>query len=102
VEFGSDKATNLRIAAQAFGGEVGRAFDGAGVTAGERSKAESAYADYLSKGQFTGAINIVDELLAGKQRSAKQAYDAGRAGQPNFGAGGSQGNRPPLSSFEKK
>jgi hypothetical protein len=102
VEFGSDKATNLRIAAQAFGGEVGRAFDGAGVTAGERQKAESAYADYLSKGQFKGAINIVDELLAGKQRSAKQAYDAGRAGQPNFGSGGSQGNRPPLSSFEKK
>jgi hypothetical protein len=91
VQFGSDKATNMHIAAQAFGGEVGRAFDGAGVVASERKQAEDAYKDSLSKGQFSGAIDTVDELLAGKQRSAKQSYDTGREGKPNFGQGAGGG-----------
>lgn len=87
VQFGSDKATNLRIASQAFGGEVGKAFDGAGVVAGEREEAQKNFNDAMSKGQFKGAIQTVDELLAGKQRSAQKSYDAGRAGKPNFGGG---------------
>lgn len=85
IQFGSDKATNFKIAAQAFGGEVGRAFEGAGVVAGERKEAENNFNAAMANGQFKGAINTVDELLAGKQRSAKQAYDSARQGKPNFG-----------------
>jgi hypothetical protein len=85
VQFGSDKKTNFDLAAQAFGGEVGRAFDGAGVTAGEREKAENGYKAAMSKGQFKGAVQTVDELLAGKQKSAKATYDAAQKGKPNFG-----------------
>ncbi len=85
VQFGSDKATNFRLAAQAFGGEVGKAFDGAGVVAGERAEIKQNYEDKLSRGQFRGAIRTVDELLAGKQKAAKDAYDKGKLGKPNFG-----------------
>jgi hypothetical protein len=85
IEFGSDKATNLKIAAQAFGGEVGKAFDGAGVTAGEREQAESAYSDALAKGQFKGAVQTVDKLLAGKQKAAHDWFDQGMQAKPNFG-----------------
>lgn len=92
VQFGSDKATNLKIAAQAFGGEVGRAFDGAGVTAGEREEASKAYADYLGKGQFKGAIKTVDSLLEGKQKAAHDWFDKGSHGTPDFGESGTRGN----------
>lgn len=87
IEFGSDKATNLKIAAQAFGGEVGKAFDGAGVTAGEREQAEKAYSDALSKGQFKGAVQTVDKLLAGKQKAAHDWFDQGTQAKPDFGTG---------------
>jgi hypothetical protein len=85
VQFGSDKKTNFDIAAQAFGGEVGKAFDGAGVVAGEREQAQKNFRSQMSKGQFRGAIQTVDSLLAGKQKSAKDAYEVTRKGQPNFG-----------------
>lgn len=87
VQFGSDKATNLKIASQAFGGEVGRAFDGAGVIGKEREQASAAYADYLSKGQFKGAIQTVDALLAGKQKAAHDWFDQGVKAKPDFGQG---------------
>lgn len=98
VQFGSDKATNFRIASQAFGGEVGKAFDGAGVVAGEREQAQKNFNDAMSKGQFRGAIQTVDKLLAGKQAAAKKAYDAGRQGQPNFGEGASTGGAAPAAN----
>jgi len=85
VQFGSDKATNLAIASQAFGGEVGRAFDGAGVIGKEREQASAAYANYLSKGQFKGAVQTVDQLLAGKQKAAHQWFDQAVQGKPDFG-----------------
>jgi hypothetical protein len=85
VQFGSDKATNERIAAQAFGGEVGRAFDGAGVIGAEREQAAKAYSDYLSKGQFKGAVETVDKLLAGKQKAAHDWFDQGTKAKPDFG-----------------
>ena len=96
IQFGSDKATNLKIAAQAFGGEVGRAFDGAGVTAGEREQAESAYSDALSKGQFKGAVETVDKLLAGKQKAAHDWFDQGMQAKPDFGQprGAGKGSAP--------
>lgn len=90
VQFGSDKATNFKIAAQAFGGEVGKAFDGAGVTEGERKAAQGAFNPNMSPQQFRGAIQTVDSLLAGKQTALKQSYTSGQKGQPNFGEGGSQ------------
>jgi hypothetical protein len=92
VQFGSDKATNLKIASQAFGGEVGRAFDGAGVIGKEREQASAAYADYLSKGQFKGAVQTVDKLLAGKQKAAHEWFDQGVQAKPDFG----QSNQPAL------
>jgi hypothetical protein len=85
VQFGSDKATNLQIARGAFSGEVGRAFDGAGVTTGERQETGKSMGDQLSKGQFKGAINTVDALLAGKQKAAQDAYNQTKQGKPNFG-----------------
>jgi hypothetical protein len=85
IQFGSDKATNLAIASQAFGGEVGRAFDGAGVIGKEREQASSAYANYLSKGQFAGAVKTVDQLLAGKQKAAHAWFDQGVQAKPDFG-----------------
>ena len=88
LQFGSDKKSNFNIAAQAFGGEVGKAFDGAGVVAGERAEAQKNFNDAMSKGQFKGAIKTVDALLAGKQKSAQDSYNAGRQGKPNFGNGG--------------
>lgn len=85
IQFGSDKATNLKIASQAFGGEVGRAFDGAGVIGKEREQAAAAYADYLSKGQFKGAVATVDKLLAGKQKAAHDWFDKAVQAKPDFG-----------------
>lgn len=85
VQFGSDKATNLKIASQAFGGEVGRAFDGAGVIGKEREEASKSFSDYLSKGQFKGAVDTVDALLAGKQKAAHAWFDAGTKAKPDFG-----------------
>lgn len=89
INFGSDKATNFRIAGQAFGGEVGKALDGAGVTEGERKSAQEAFSSAMSRQQFEGALKTVDALLAGKQRSLKQSYDQSQQGKPNFG--GEQG-----------
>lgn len=91
IQFGSDKATNFRIAAQAFGGEVGRAFDGAGVIGAEREQAQNNFNAAMSKGQFKGAIQIVDKLLAGKQKSAQDTYEINKQGKPNFGSQGTQG-----------
>lgn len=85
VQFGSDKATNFKIASQAFGGEVGKAFDGAGVTQSERESASKSFNENMSPQQFRGAVKTVDDLLAGKQRAAQQSYQAGTSGKPNFG-----------------
>lgn len=85
VEFGSDKSTNFAIASHAVGSEIARAFDGAGVTQGERKDAQEQINANMSKGQFRGAIKVADALLSGKQKSAKQSYDTGTKGQPNFG-----------------
>ncbi len=90
LQFGSDAKTNFNIAAQAFGGEVGKAFDGAGVVAGEREEAQKNFNDAMSKGQFKGAIQTVDNLLAGKQKAAKEAYGQGVQAKPNFGGGAAQ------------
>lgn len=91
VNFGSDKASNVRIAASALGGELGRAFDGAGVVGAEREGWEKKLADYLSKGQFKGAISTADSLLAGKQKSAQEAFEQGRNAKPNFGGEAASG-----------
>lgn len=97
IQFGSDKATNFKIAAQAFGGEVGKALDGSGVTAGEREQAQSAFNPNMSPAQFRGAVATVDALLAGKQKAAQETYNAGtKTAKPNFG-GGSQGGGPTQS-----
>jgi hypothetical protein len=85
VQFGSDKKTNFQIAAQAFGGEVGRALDGAGVVASEREQAQKNFNSSMSKGQFKGAVQTVDELLAGKQRAAHAWFDQGSQAKPDFG-----------------
>lgn len=85
IEFGSDKATNFKIAQQAFGGEVGKALDGAGVVAGEREQAQKAFDAAMSKGQFKGAVQTVDKLLAGKQKAAHDWFDQGVQAKPNFG-----------------
>ena len=85
VQFGSDKATNFKIAAQAFGGEVGKAFDGAGVTQGEREQAQAAFNPNMSPSQFRGAVNTVDALLAGKQNALKQTFSQSQQAKPNFG-----------------
>jgi hypothetical protein len=95
IQFGSDKATNLKIASQAFGGEVGRAFDGAGVIGKERETASAAYADYLSKGQFKGAVQTVDKLLAGKQQAAHDWFDKGVQAKPDFGQSAQTPGTPP-------
>jgi hypothetical protein len=92
VQLGRDKATNFKIAAQAFGGEVGKALDGAGVTAGEREQAQEAFNPNMSPDQFRGAIKTVDALLAGKQKAAQETYDTGtKTAKPNFGGGQSGG-----------
>jgi hypothetical protein len=90
IQFGSDKTTNFQIAAQAFGGEVGRALDGAGVVASEREQAQNNFNAAMSKGQFKGAVKTVDELLAGKQRAAHAWFDQGSQAKPDFGQTGGQ------------
>jgi hypothetical protein len=87
VKFGDNKATNFALANQAFGGEIGRALDGAGVTAGERDEAKKNFSDAFSTGQFKGATDTVDKLLEGKQKAAKDTYDLALKGQGNFGQG---------------
>lgn len=85
VQFGSDRATNFRLASQAFGGEVGKAFDGAGVTQGERAEAQKNFSENMSPAQFRGAIRTVDSLLAGKQKALQQTYQNSQQAKPNFG-----------------
>ena len=85
IQFGSDKATNFNIASQAFGGEVGKAFDGAGVIGAERTQAQSNFNAAMSKGQFKGAAQTVDKLLAGKQKAAHEWFDQGIKAKPDFG-----------------
>lgn len=93
VQFGSDKVTNFQIASQAFGGEVGRALDGAGVTQAERAEAASHYSTNMSPQQFRGATKTIDALLAGKQKAAHDWFDQGIKAQPAFGQPGTTGNR---------
>lgn len=102
LQFGSDKKSNFDIAAQAFGGEVGKAFDGAGVVAGERAAAQKNFNDAMSRGQFKGAIQTVDALLAGKQKAAKDAFAQGRQAQPNFGQQANTGFQLPPNAPSAK
>lgn len=105
VQFGDDSATNFKIAQQAFGGEVGKALDGAGVTQAERASAENAFNSAMSPKQFKGAVRTVDELLAGKQKAAKDAYGNARSGRPNFGQGNaatSDSDNDPFAKFGGK
>lgn len=97
VQFGSDKVGNAKIAASALGGELGRAFDGAGVVGSERKEWEEKLAPYLANGQFAGAIKTADSLLAGKQHSAEQSFNSGIKAKPNFGGGPSQAGAPAAS-----
>jgi hypothetical protein len=98
VQFGNDKVGNVKIAASALGGELGRAFDGAGVVGSERKEWEDKLSPYLANGQFKGAIQTADSLLAGKQKSAEQSFKKGIQAKPNFGdQGGAQGGGQPQS-----
>lgn len=94
IQFGNDRATNFRIAAQAFGGEVGKAFDGAGVTQSERESAASAFNPNMSPSQLRGAVQTVDSLLSGKQKALQQTYNQGVQAKPNFGQQNSQQAAP--------
>ncbi len=89
VQFGSDRATNFQIASQAFGGEVGKAFEGAGVTQSERDSASKSFSPNMSPGQLKGAAMTVDRLLAGKQTALQQTYDQSQKAKPNFGSSSS-------------
>lgn len=91
VQFGNDKVTNYRIAADAVGAEAAKAFDGAGFTQSERDEAKGKLSDQLSKSQFKGAIKTMDALLEGKQRAAQETYDQNMKGNPNFGGATSGG-----------
>lgn len=84
VQFGSDKVSNFNIAKQAFIGEVGRAFDGSGVTQGDRNKIEESANAAQSPSQLKGVADTAEKLLRGKRDVLKQQYDAGRQGNPNF------------------
>jgi len=85
MQFGSDKATNFNIAKSAFAGEVGKAFAGANVGVQDRQELMDKIGAASSPAQLKGYAQKADELLAGKQKSLKQSYDAGMKGQPNFG-----------------
>jgi hypothetical protein len=87
TEFGSDKATNLNIAKQAFSAEVGKAFAGASVAEGDRTELQKSISTASSFQQLSGAAKTADSLLAGAQKVLKQKYDQGRQGNPNFGDG---------------
>lgn len=91
TEFGSDKATNLNIAKQAFSAEVGKAFAGASVAEGDRTELQKSISTASSFGQLAGAARTADSLLAGAQKVLKQKYDQGLQGNPNFGGGDSGG-----------
>lgn len=97
VQFGSDKATNLAIAKQAFSSEVGKAFAGASVAEGDRKQIGDQIGAASSFGQLAGVAKTADALLAGAQKVLKQKYDLGTKGKPNFGgqlapSGGSTAN----------
>ncbi len=85
MQFGSDKATNFNIAKSAFAGEVGKAFAGANVGVQDRQELMDKISAASSPAQLKGYAQKADELLAGKQQSLKQSYEAGMKGQPNFG-----------------
>jgi hypothetical protein len=90
MQFGSDKATNFNIAKSAFAGEVGKAFAGANVGVSDRQELMDKISAASSPGQLKGYADTADELLAGKQKSLKQSYDAGVQGKPNFGGANGQ------------
>lgn len=94
TEFGSDKATNLNIAKQAFSAEVGKAFAGASVAEGDRTELQKSISTASSFGQLAGAARTADSLLAGAQKVLKQKYDQGLQGNPNFGGGNSDSGGP--------
>jgi hypothetical protein len=85
TQFGSDKATNLSIAKQAFSSEVGKAFAGASVAEGDRKEIGSQISSASSFQQLAGVARTADQLLAGAQKVLKQKYDQGTQGKPNFG-----------------
>jgi hypothetical protein len=101
TQFGSDKVTNFNIAKQFFSGEVGKAVVAGGGTAGERDQLAESISNTSSWKQLSGALKTADALLGGKQEALKNTFGSGMNATPNFGQGaGTQGNRPPLSSFE--
>jgi hypothetical protein len=87
TQFGSDKASNLAIAKQAFSSEVGKAFAGASVAEGDRREIGNNISTASSFQQLAGVAKTADALLAGAQKVLKQKYDLGKQGKPNFGEG---------------
>ena len=61
----------------------------------ERTQAQNNFNSAMAKGQFKGAVQTVDKLLAGKQKAAHDWFDKGVQAKPDFGESGQTGTGTP-------
>jgi hypothetical protein len=89
VQFGSDKATNFKVIANAYSREVTKALSGGHITDAEIKEQGATIPTDASPTQILGAVNSYRSLMQSKMNLRKQQFESGRQGQPAFqGSGG--------------
>lgn len=81
VQFGSDKATNLKMAGQIFSAEVGKYLAGSMGSAQEREELAKLMPMYNSPEQFKGGLKTLANLVEGQRKSWITQRDAALRGK---------------------
>ena len=92
VQFGSDKATNFRIIANAYSREVTKALSGGHITDAEIKEQGATIPSNASPEQILGAVSSYRGLMQSKMNLRRQQFESGRQGQPAFQGGQTDNN----------
>lgn len=88
VQFGSDKATNLKVAGQIFSAEVGKYLAGSMGSAEERAELAKLLPMFNSPEQFKGALTTLANLVEGQRKSWMRQRTAALSGKVTDESGG--------------
>jgi hypothetical protein len=84
VQFGSDRATNFRIMANAYAREVTKALSGGHITDAEIKEQGATIPSNASPDQILGAVNSYKMLMQSKMNLRKLQFESGRQGRTTF------------------
>lgn len=95
AQFGDDKPTNLKIAANIFSAEVGKYLAGAQGSAEERAELAKLLPVFNSPSQFKGGLKTLSNLVEGQRKSWMRQRTAALSGKVTDEGGG---NAPKVGS----